>query len=153
MAPDATIIEAACSSDESGFGVMTALQNLVETGTTASAISVSYGGTEQGNGLVFLTEWSDLVEEAAAEGISVFVSTGDGAADIGDTGADLATSGVNVNGLASNIYDTAVGGTDFGDTVLGLNGYFWNASNTSTGDFLTMLLSWLSRAPAKPGPQ
>ncbi|WP_419730492.1 S53 family peptidase [Lichenicola sp.] len=133
VAPDATIIEASCSSSETGFGVMTALQNLIEGGTTASAISVSYGGSEVGNGIVFLTEWSNLVEEGAAEGISIFVSTGDGAADIADTGATLGTSGVNVNGLASNVYDTAVGGTDFGDTVEGLNGYFWSASNSTTG--------------------
>ena len=133
VAPDATIIEASCSSSESGFGVMTALQNLVELGTAASAISISYGGAEVGNGLVFLTEWSNLVEEGAAEGISIFVSSGDGAVDIADTGATLATSGLNVNGLASNIYDTAVGGTDFGDTVLGLNGYFWNSSNDTSG--------------------
>ncbi len=133
VAPDAAIIEASCSSSETGFGVMTALQNLVELGTPASAISVSYGGSEVGNGIVFLTEWSNLVEEGAAEGISIFVSTGDGAADIADTGATLATSGLNVNGLASNIYDTAVGGTDFGDTVVGLNSTFWNSSNSTTG--------------------
>ncbi len=133
VAPDAAVIEAACSSSETGFGVMTALQNLVEGGTAASAISVSYGGSEVGNGIVFLTEWSDLVEEGAAEGISIFVSTGDGAVDIADTGAAVGTSGLNVNGLASNIYDTAVGGTDFGDTVVGLNNTFWNSANSSTG--------------------
>ncbi len=133
VAPDAAIIEAACSSSETGFGVMTALQNLVEGGTPASAISVSYGGAEFENGVVFLTEWSNLVEEGAAEGISIFVSTGDGAADIADTGATLATSGLNVNGLASNIYDTAVGGTDFGDTVVGLNSTFWSSTNSTSG--------------------
>jgi subtilase family serine protease len=133
VAPDAAIIEAACPETETTFGVETALRNLVEEGTPASAISVSYGGSEAGNGLVFLTEWSNLVEEGAAEGISIFVSTGDGAADIADTGATLATSGLNVNGLASNIYDTAVGGTDFGDTVEGLNSTFWSNSNSSTG--------------------
>ncbi len=133
VAPDAAIIAASCPGTETTFGVMTTLQNLVELGTPASAISVSYGGSEVGNGIVFLTEWSNLVEEGAAEGISIFVSTGDGAADIADTGAALATSGVNVNGLASNIYDTAVGGTDFGDTVVGLNSTFWNSSNSGTG--------------------
>ena len=133
VAPDAAIIEAACSSSETGFGVMTALQNLIELGTPASAISVSYGGSEVGNGIVFLTEWSNLVEEGAAEGISIFVSTGDGAVDIADTLAPLATRGLSVNGLASNIYDTAVGGTDFGDTVVGLNGTFWNSANSTTG--------------------
>ena len=133
VAPDAAIIEAACPETETTFGVMTSLAALVEGGTKASAISVSYGGSEVGNGIVFLTEWSNLVEEGAAEGISIFVSTGDGAVDINDTGATLATSGLNVNGLASNIYDTAVGGTDFGDTVEGLNSKFWSTTNSTTG--------------------
>ena len=133
VAPDASIIEASCPADETGFGVETALQNLVEGGTKASAISVSYGGSEVENGIVFNTQWANLVEEGAAEGISIFVSSGDGAADIADTGATVGTSGVNVNGLASNIYDTAVGGTDFIDTAEGENGKFWNTSNSSTG--------------------
>ena len=133
VAPSATIVEAACEGGTFGFGVMTSLMNLVEGGTTADSISVSYGGSEQGNGLTFLAAWSNLVEEAAAQGISVFVSTGDGASDINDTGADVATNGLGVNGLATPPYDTAVGGTDFYDTALGKNSAYWSKTNATSG--------------------
>lgn len=133
VAPSATIIEAACKGGTFGFGVMTSLMNLVEGGTTADSISVSYGGSEQGNGLTFLKAWTNLVEEAAAQGISVFVSSGDGASDINDTGAILATNGLSVNGLATPPYDTAVGGTDFYDTAKGLNALYWSSTNSTSG--------------------
>ena len=133
VAPSATIVEAACSGGTFGFGVMTSLMNLVEGGTTADSISVSYGGSEQGNGLTFLDAWANLVEEAAAQGISVFVSSGDGASDINDTGADLGTNGLSVNGLATPPNDTAVGGTDFYDTALGENSRYWSKTNSASG--------------------
>jgi hypothetical protein len=52
---------------------------------------------------------------------SVFVASGDqGAAGCFDT-SDLtqANFGIGVNGLASTVYNVAVGGTDFGDTNAG----------------------------------
>ncbi len=133
VAPGANIIEAACAGTATTFGVMTTLQNLVELGTPAVAISISYGGSEQGNGLAFLQMWENLVEEGASEGISIFVSAGDGASDIGDTGATVATTGLSVNGLASNPYDTAIGGTDFGDTAKNENAVYWSSTNSATG--------------------
>ncbi len=134
-APDAKIVLAACSGagSEFDFGVMVTLQNLVEIGTPAAAISISYGGCEQGNGLSFLQSWEKLVEEGASEGISVFVSSGDSASAGCDDGPPYATAGLAVNGLASNPYDTAVGGTDFQDTALRQNSRFWASKNSSSG--------------------
>ena len=133
-APDASIIEASCADVGLTFGVMTTLQNLVELGTPAATISISYGGCEQGNGLTFLRMWSNLIEEGASEGISIFVSSGDSAsAGCDPAGAAAAKGGLAVNGLASNIYDTAVGGTDFQDTALGQNSRYWSAKNSSSG--------------------
>ena len=133
VAPSATIVEAACGGGTFGFGVMTSLMNLVEGGTTASAISVSYIGDETGNSLAFLDAWTNISEEAAAEGIPVFVSSGDGASDPADTAAPLAVNGLNVNGLATNPYVTAVGGTDFADTAVGLNANYWSSTNATNG--------------------
>ena len=47
------------------------------------------------------------------------------------TAARLVTDGVAVNGLGSTVYNVAVGGTDFGDTLAGqvINTY-WNSTNT-----------------------
>ena len=70
--------------------------------------------------------------QAVAEGVSVFVATG----DFGPT--DCATSGngtsfgIGVNGWAATQFNVAVGGTDFSDTFSGTNSQFWNATSTAT---------------------
>jgi subtilase family serine protease len=134
VAPDATVIEASCAGTSTTFGVETTLQNLVELGTPAATISISYGGCEQGNGLTFLQGWENLIEEGASEGISIFVSSGDsGVAGCDPAGLGPATAGLAVNGLASNPYDTAVGGTDFQDTALNENSTYWSTTNSSSG--------------------
>jgi len=132
-APGANIVEASCASTPTTFGVMTTLDGLVNSGPYGAAISVSYGGCEIANGLSFLAQWSGLVEQAAAEGISVFVSTGDElVAGCDAPTSPAATHGLAVNGLASNPYDTAAGGTDFGDTSLGENAMYWSTKNSPT---------------------
>lgn len=81
----------------------------------ASVLSVSFGSCEgfllqAGN-----TLWSELWQQAAAQGQTVLVSSGDS----GSAGCDDGTSqwttryGLAVNGLASTPWDVAVGGTDF----------------------------------------
>ncbi len=134
VAPDAEILFASCAETATTFGVMTTLQNLVSHGPKAAAISISYGGCEVGNGLAFQSEWTNLVERAAAEGYSVFVSAGDGAGagcDNFDT-ASYATGGLAVNGLASNPYDTAAGGTDFSDAADNIVPTYWSKKNGPT---------------------
>jgi subtilase family serine protease len=133
-APDATIIEASCAGTATTFGVMTTLQNLVNVGPRGAIVSISYGGCETGNGLSFLQMWTQLIEQGAAEGISIFVSSGDNgvAGCDNDNTEKLAVGGLAVNGLASNPYDTAVGGTDFSDTADGTNSTYWSATNTAS---------------------
>ena len=134
VAPDAAIVEAACASTATTFGVETTLQNVVETsaGAGIAGMSISYGGCEQGNGLTFLQGWNNLVEEGASEGIPIFVSSGDSASAGCDEDA-VATDGLAVNGLATPAYDTAIGGTDFYDTALGQNSTYWAKANSTTG--------------------
>jgi subtilase family serine protease len=132
VAPDAIIEEASCASvSPFDFGVESALTNLIEYGTTATVFSISYGGDELLNGVGFTTLWSDTVEEAAAEGISVFVSTGDSGASVDGGGID--SQGLFVNALSDSVYSTAVGGTDFLDTAEGQNSTYWTGSNSTTG--------------------
>ncbi len=127
VAPDASIIEAACAGSATTFGVETTLQNLVELGTAAGVLSISYGGSEQGNGLTFLQGWNDLVEMGASEGLSIMISTGDGG--VSATTGGITGNGIAVNGLSTNAYNTSLGGTDFYDTALGQNATYWNAKN------------------------
>jgi subtilase family serine protease len=131
-APGATLLEAECKTvPPLYFGVETALQELVEKGTTATVFSISYGGNEGESGYAFEDGWVNLVEEAAAEGIAVFVSTGDSGVSTNEGG--LASDGLFINGLSDTYYNTAVGGTDFLDTALGENSTYWTAKNTATG--------------------
>ncbi len=131
-APGATLLEAECATvPPLYFGVETALQELVEKGTTATVFSISYGGNEGESGYAFEAGWVSLVEEAAAEGISVFVSTGDSGVSTNEGG--IASDGLFINGLSDTYYNTAVGGTDFLDTALGENSTYWTAKNTATG--------------------
>jgi subtilase family serine protease len=129
VAIDASIIEASCPGTETSFGVETTLQSLVELGTTASTLSISYGGSEQGNGLTFLDGWANLVEEGASEGLSIMISAGDSGAAANE---EDFVDGLGVNGLSTNPYNTTLGGTDFYDAALGKIGTYWKANNSAT---------------------
>jgi len=142
-APGATLLEAECKTVAPlYFGVETSLQNLVEQGTTATVFSISYGGDEALDGYAFEAGWANLVEEAAAEGIAVFVSTGDSGVSTAEDG--IASDGLFVNGLSDTAYNTAVGGTDFLDTALGENSTYWTAKNSATGQ---SALSYIPETP------
>jgi subtilase family serine protease len=143
MAPDADILEASCAGTAPfEFGVLTSLQNLVEKGTKATIFSISYGGDEIANGYGFEAAWTNLVQEGAAEGIAIFVSTGDSGTS-GDEGS-LDTVGLFVNGLSDTAYNVAVGGTDFYDTALGQNATYWHKSN---GQYGASALSYIPEIP------
>lgn len=142
-APGATLLEAECKTVKPlYFGVETSLQNLVEGGTTATVFSISYGGDEALDGYAFEAGWENLIEEAAAEGIAVFVSTGDSGVSTSEGG--LASDGLFVNGLSDTPYNTAVGGTDFLDTALDENTTYWSAKNSATGQ---SALSYIPETP------
>jgi subtilase family serine protease len=132
VAPDATIVEASCKGTAPyEFGVMTTLMNLVETGTSATIFSVSYGGEETANGFAFEAAWENLVQEGAAEGKSIFVSSGDSGVSVDEGSYD--TLGLFVNGLADTPYNVSVGGTDFYDTALGQNAKYWHPHSSAIG--------------------
>jgi len=132
VAPDADIIEASCAgTGPYEFGVLTSLQNLVELGTKATIFSISYGGDEVADGFAFESAWVNLLEEGAAEGISIFVSTGDSGTSADEGSIDQ--HGLMVNGLSDSAYNVAVGGTDFYDTALGQNAKYWHKTNDVGG--------------------
>ncbi len=126
-APDATIVETSCGDGPLTFGVETALQEVVEHGTTASVLTVSYGQSEKVSNPTFLAGWANLVEEAASQGLSMMISTGD-SGDSSQRGG-YAQYGLDVNGLSTNPYLTAVGGTDFYDAALGKTGEYFRPNN------------------------
>ena len=83
----------------------------------ADVMSTSFGSCESDMTQAGFTFYSNLWSQAAAQGISVFVASGDSGA-AGCDAAD-ASSGTTlaVNGLASTVYDICVGGTQFAQST------------------------------------
>jgi subtilase family serine protease len=131
-APNAAIELASCSDTTTTFGGLLALQNLLNTGTPPALVSISYGECEAENGAAANATYFSAYQQAAVEGVSVFVAAGDEGAASCDAGNSYASDGVSVSAFASTPYNVAVGGTDFGDTYAGTNSTYWNSTNTST---------------------
>ena len=142
VAPDATVDLVIAADTALENGLILAAEHAVYS-NVAPVMSVSFGLCENfltPSGNSFL---SALWEQAAAQGITVVVSTGDsGSAGCdNDNSEEYAVYGQQVNGYASTPYNVAVGGTDFyySDFSQGLTameaqmGTYWNttASNNS----------------------
>jgi subtilase family serine protease len=111
------------------------LENLLNApgaSTTGPAIvSISYGESESQNGATQNAAYNTTYQQGAAEGVSIFVSSGDeGPASSNADGAD-STKGITVSGFASTPYNISVGGTDFGDSYAGAESTYWNGTNTA----------------------
>ena len=132
-APSAAIQVATCADTRTTFGGLIAIQNMVNAKAGPPTImSMSYGECEAENGASANAAYNSVFAQAAAEGVSVFVSAGDEGAASCDAGTTGATHGIGVSAYASTPYNVAVGGTDFGDTVNGSTSTYWNTTNTAT---------------------
>jgi hypothetical protein len=129
IAPSATVNFVVGASTATTDGVDLSVQYIVNH-ATALVMSTSYGSCEQYMGSTELSFYNSLWQQAASEGISAFVSSGDsGAAGCNGGSSTTGTMG-GVNGLCSSPYSTCVGGTEFNE---GSNpaGY-WSATNTAS---------------------
>ena len=131
-APNAAIELASCTSTSATFGGLIALQNLLNAGSPPSIISISYGFCEAANGAAANAAYNAAYQQAAALGVSVFVSSGDESAASCDANANSATHGIGVSGFSSTPFNVSVGGTDFMDTFSGQNSTYWSSTNSST---------------------
>jgi Pro-kumamolisin, activation domain/Bacterial Ig-like domain (group 3) len=100
----------------------------------AAVLSESYGACESSLLSVGNAFYNALWEQAAAQGITVLVSSGDnGSAACDDpNSSDFATGGLAVSGLASTPFNISVGGTDFSYSVASPASVYWNATNGGT---------------------
>ncbi len=98
----------------------------------APVMSMSFGNCESSVGTSYSQFIGRIWEQAAAQGITAFVSAGDnGAAGCDDQNlVTVASDGVGVNALASSPFNVAVGGTDF-DQNAGNFSTYWNSTNAS----------------------
>ena len=111
----------------------------------ASVLSVSFSGCEAALNAAGNQMWSGLWEQAAAQGQTVFVASGDsGSAGCDPDGAQAAMQGLGVNGIASTPWNVAVGGTDFyyANYASGASSAapFWNQSNDASNGSLKATL-------------
>jgi hypothetical protein len=102
-----------------------------------SILNISFGGCESAQGTsgnAFMLEWA---EQAAAQGISVTVSSGDSGSANCDRGVAAARYGLAVNGIASTPWTIAVGGTDFDSLPANFSTYVNTASSGSSPYYRT----------------
>jgi subtilase family serine protease len=122
-APGATLLYA--NSINALYGSLT----LAVDNNLAPIIADGYGQCEvtlQANNLVY---YSQILEQAAAQGMTITAPSGlYGATDCDTTGA-TATQGLVVDFPASSPLVTGVGGTEFSEGT----GTYWSATNGSTG--------------------
>jgi subtilase family serine protease len=143
-APSAAIVLASCADTSTTFGGLIALENLLTESTPPAIVSISFGECEANNGATANSTFSSTYQEAAAAGVSVFVSAGDEGAASCDADQTKATHGIGVSGFASTAFNVAVGGTDFGDTFAKDNSTFWSSTNSST---FSSALSYINEIP------
>src|SRR5208282_1075457 len=133
-APSAAVVLASCADTSTAYGFFTAALNLINSATPPPIISMSYGVPETDIGSAANAAVNSAYQQGAAEGVSIFVSSGDQSAS-GDRlagGLEPAVHGININGFGSTPYNASVGATDFGDTAAGTNSTYWSATNGST---------------------
>jgi hypothetical protein len=133
VAPNATVDLVVSQSTETTVGTDLSAVYIIEN-NLAPAMSESYGTCELGLGTTGNQFYNALWQQAAAQGITVFISAGDnGSAGCDDFNAQSpapAQFGLQISGYASTPYNVAVGGTDFND--FSNPGTYWNTTNNST---------------------
>src|SRR5580704_10241908 len=128
VAPKATIKFVVSASTNSTDGVDLSSLYIVDN-NLAPVLSASFGECEQTLGQTENTFFNNLWEQAAAEGITAVISSGDnGAAGCDNANQSTpASKGLGVNGLASTPFNIAVGGTQFNEN--GADSTYWSATN------------------------
>jgi Pro-kumamolisin, activation domain/Bacterial Ig-like domain (group 3) len=144
VAPGAQIdLVVSQDSDSIGiFGIDLSAIYIVDN-NIAPILSESFGDCESDLGSSGEAFYVSLWQQASAQGITAVLAAGDsGSASCDNNGtADTAVKGIAVSGLASTVYNVALGGTDFqnsGSTqnAPGTTSTFWNTANTTNGLFL-----------------
>jgi trimeric autotransporter adhesin len=133
VAPGATINYYTAASTEVQDGLFLAISRALDD-NAVSILNLSYGYCEYGMGSgenqLFYQYW----EQAAAQGISVAVSSGDtGSANCDSQGQSTSYNGLAVSGFTSTPYNVSVGGTDFTALASNYPASFKQYMNSSGG--------------------
>ena len=139
VARNATIKFVTSRSTATTDGVDLSAQYIVNN-NIAPIMSTSFGLCEAQMSTSENAFYNNLWAQAAAQGITSFVASGDSGAAGCDVGSDTTGSGKGVNGLASTPYNIAVGGTQFDDSA----GGYWDNSNVNYASALSYIpeIAW-----------
>ncbi|MGB9235436.1 MAG: Ig-like domain repeat protein, partial [Terriglobales bacterium] len=127
-------------------GITNSTEYIIEN-NIADIMSVSYGDCEANEGAGGNAFNSELFEQGAAQGISIFIASGDnGPAGCDDQGSQTyEVLGYAAPAEASTWYSVAVGGTEFyGDGGSGYSTY-WSPTNNATN--LSSALKYIPEYP------
>jgi hypothetical protein len=131
VAKGATIDFVASESTDVSAGVDLSAIYIINN-NLAPVMSESYGACEAALGTAGNAFYGAMWEQAAAQGMTVMISTGDnGSAGCDDNNTEaLAQNGLAVSGFAATPFNVAVGGTDFDQFTNPT--LYWNSTNAST---------------------
>jgi subtilase family serine protease len=139
-APGVNLLLVVATSASGGISVDA--QYLVQTSPVpAQVMTISFGGCESAAGVSSVDYWDALFQQAASEGISAFVSSGDSGASGCDTSFATPPSSPSPNSpnaICSSSYATCVGGTEFNDAAD--PSQYWSSTN---GPSLGSALSYI----------
>jgi subtilase family serine protease len=146
VAPKATIDFVVSEDTLTAAGIDLSSFYIIDN-NVAPVMSLSFGTCEAGLGAAGNSFFNTIWEQAAAQGITVFVSAGDpGSAGCDDfTTAKAATLGLAVSGFASTPFNVAVGGTDFDD--VGTQSSFWLTPPTPNGPGKESAMGYIHEVP------
>lgn len=150
IAPAAKVNFYIAASTDLQEGLILAIDRALND-NAVSILNVSFGACELNQGASGNAQILAMWQQAAAQGISVTVSTGDS----GSAGCDnpntetAAKGGLAINGLGSTAYNIAVGGTDY-DALLNKFSTYVAASNSAQNVASTYYRTALSYIPESP---
>ncbi|MGA3213383.1 MAG: Ig-like domain repeat protein, partial [Terriglobales bacterium] len=163
-APNAIVDFVSCATTSTTSGIFLSAQYIIDDlapqspanplSPPVSAMSLSYGECEYNAGSSNTAAVAALWEQAAAQGQTVSVSSGDSGSLGCDQDSLYATSagGASVNSLGSSIYNVAAGGTDFSD-YYSTSEYttapntWWNTAESSSSNGYSSALSYVPEVP------
>jgi hypothetical protein len=142
-APSANVIFMSCDQSPDN-GIFTSMAALIDN-NLSDVMSLSYGESELDYVSSDYTSQDTLYAQAALQGQSIFISSGDSGSDTADQNTNgTATSGINVSAFAAPTV-TVAGGTDFSDYYDFLEigtpqSTYWGATNSAQyGDALSYI--------------
>ena len=130
VAQGATINLVISANSATTSGLLIAAEYAIDS-AIANIVSVSFGVCEHDAGPSYTAVLDNLYSQAAGEGISTFVSSGDGGIAGCDKQSDAppAAQFASTNAHCSSGYVVCVGGTQFADSVN--PGAYWRSTNSA----------------------